>query len=970
MSTVASAAGLRPGDPAVRLDLGDEHVGLSQEVAGIPAERWSDAAARGDEAEAVELLAGAGGGPIGPLAPTPALESTPKLRALIGALGAVAGWSRLVRFPAGGERVRLLPPIDLYSARRLAVLIPLQGAAGPYEPGSAWVLDPWHEHVVATGAEGLTALLVRCEVSAELRAAIASGELAAPAGGDAELRAERFNHSAVLAPAELESVAGDLRESLPADDAGASRLVGLLGDLALRWRAIWSEHAAAKPGWASYRQALSGLDDSLAGIPAEMRIAEGSAATAAARRLFVRGAFNLELASRPAAQARGRGGAAAEDARLRRPVFIVAPPSSGAEELAAVLAEAPRVWHLDPSADPIADMPAVQPERRGWDSDRLSGNEAMAQVAERFRNLLVERVRDRNDRPPPEGAAGLRVIHGSVANALRIPFLARAIPDAIFVFVLREPRESLAGALERWRSGEAVSHAELPEWSGEPWSLPLTPEWRRLNGRPLAEVVAEQWAMLVRVAIADLESLPADRWAIVDYAALRERPQRELSRLAAFADLEWDPAEGGEEAVSFAAADSGDPEVATGEEIEPVLPLIENSAARAREWLAGAPEAPDGDGGGAGGRRGGGGHPLRSVNTASLPQVLQQLNATLLLSTYQSGRLVAVRRAPDGGVNSHFRTFDSPMGLATHRNRLAVGTRSQVFEYQNVPAVAAKIQPPGSHDGCYVPRRAHFTGDIRIHEIGYAGDELWIVNTRFSCLATLDGDHSFVPRWRPPFVTGYAAEDRCHLNGMAIVDGEVRYVSALGRSDTAGGWRENKAAGGILMHVPSGEIITEGLSMPHSPRWYRDRLWVLESGEGGIGYVDLDTGKVETVAQLPGFTRGLAFAGPLAFVGLSEVRESMTFGGLPITGRLEERECGVWIVNIETGQTIGFMRFEGAVQEVFAVELLRGMRFPEIVEHGSPIVNQAFVLPDEAMAEAVHTPDPKSGPDAGGQGYN
>ena len=161
-----------------------------------------------------------------------------------------------------------------------------------------------------------------------------------------------------------------------------------------------------------------------------------------------------------------------------------------------------------------------------------------------------------------------------------------------------------------------------------------------------------------------------------------------------------------------------------------------------------------------------------------------------------------------------------------------------------------------------------------------------------------------------------------------MVDDEVRYVTALGTSDEAGGWRENKARGGVVMDVPSNEIVAAGLSMPHSPTWYRDKLWVLESGEGAIGYVDLDTGKVETVAQLPGFTRGLAFAGPLAFVGLSEVRESATFGGLPLTGRLEERQCGVWVVNIETGQTIAFLRFEDLVQEIFAVKLLPGDRLP------------------------------------------
>lgn len=176
-------------------------------------------------------------------------------------------------------------------------------------------------------------------------------------------------------------------------------------------------------------------------------------------------------------------------------------------------------------------------------------------------------------------------------------------------------------------------------------------------------------------------------------------------------------------------------------------------------------------------------------------------------------------------------------------------------------------------------------------------------------------------------------------------------MTALGESDEAGGWREHKGSGGVIIDVESSETAVGGLSMPHSPRWHRDRLWVLESGQGTLAAVDLDTGTVETVAELPGFTRGLAFSGPLAFVGLSQVREATTFGGLPLTGRLEERQCGVWIVNIETGNIVGFLRFEDRVQEIFDVALLGGMRFPEIAEHGSDVVNLSYVLPDAALAE-------------------
>jgi len=228
-----------------------------------------------------------------------------------------------------------------------------------------------------------------------------------------------------------------------------------------------------------------------------------------------------------------------------------------------------------------------------------------------------------------------------------------------------------------------------------------------------------------------------------------------------------------------------------------------------------------------------------------------------------------------------------------------------------------------------------------------------VVNTRFSCLAALDSEHSFVPLWRPPFVSALAAEDRCHLNGLAVVDGRARYVTALGATDTPQGWREGKADGGVLIDVPSGEIVARGLSMPHSPRWHGGRLWVLESGKGEIGAVDLATGKVETVARLPGFTRGLAFAGPYAFVGLSQVRESNTFGGLPLDRGEAEKLCGVWMVDLRSGETAGFVRFEGIVQEIFDLQLLSGLRYPEIAEPDSELVAGAFALPQEALAEVA-----------------
>ncbi len=361
--------------------------------------------------------------------------------------------------------------------------------------------------------------------------------------------------------------------------------------------------------------------------------------------------------------------------------------------------------------------------------------------------------------------------------------------------------------------------------------------------------------------------------------------------------------------------------------------------------------------------------PLRSAHTESFPALLDHLGVSLLVTTYQAGKLVMLRA--DGGVlNTHFRGFRVPMGLAVQGDRLAVGTALEIWEYHNAPAVAAKLEPPGKHDACFLPRGSHTTGNIQIHEMAW-GDgpdpELWFVNTRFSCLATRDVRYSFVPRWRPSFVSALAPEDRCHLNGMAMLEGQPRFATALGVSDEPGGWRAHKRDGGIVLDVASGEIITRGLSMPHSPRCHGGQLWVLNSGAGGLGVVDPTDGHYHSVTELPGFTRGLDFHDRYAFVGLSQVRESAIFSGIAIAERpLAERSCGVWVVDLVTGQTVGYVKFEDGVQEIFAVSVLRGRRYPELLNDDRARIADSFLLPDEPLdavpAEYVRVAAPEGTP--------
>lgn len=340
--------------------------------------------------------------------------------------------------------------------------------------------------------------------------------------------------------------------------------------------------------------------------------------------------------------------------------------------------------------------------------------------------------------------------------------------------------------------------------------------------------------------------------------------------------------------------------------------------------------------------------PLRSVHTTSFAHLLHELGVSLVVSTYQAGKLVMVR-ADGGQLNTHFRAFTKPMGLAYRPGRMSVGGSSGISEFRDMPDVAAKLEPAGRHDACFLPRSTHFTGDIDIHEMAFAGDELWFVNTRFSCLCTIQRDYSFVPCWWPKFVTGLAPEDRCHLNGLGLYAGRPKFVTALGATDTAQGWRANKSSGGVVIDIQTGATLLNGLSMPHSPRWYAGKLWLLESGTGRLAHVRDYPARLEVVAELPGFTRGLDFCGSFAFVGLSQVRESAVFSGIPITERLTERTCGVWVVDIRSGQTVAFLRFEDAVQEVFAVQVLPAIRFPELLVEGDERIGSSYVLPDDAL---------------------
>lgn len=318
---------------------------------------------------------------------------------------------------------------------------------------------------------------------------------------------------------------------------------------------------------------------------------------------------------------------------------------------------------------------------------------------------------------------------------------------------------------------------------------------------------------------------------------------------------------------------------------------------------------------------------IRCSHSENLPALLAELRATLLISTYQTGHLVVVA-AHHGKLVLTFHQFERAMGVAVRKDCIAVCTGKEVWFARSVPDIAAKLEPRGQFDACFLARTAHFTGDIRAHECAWVGNEFWVVNTLFSCVSALHPHYSFAPRWRPPFISALAPEDRCHLNGMAIVNGQPRYATALGETDTDQGWRKVMAAGGCLLEIPTGRVVARGLSVPHSPREEGGRLFLLQSGLGRLDKVDPFTGRVDAVAEVPGVTRGLEIHGDYAFVGHSKARP--TLKDVPIVQRRDELKCGVAIVDLRNGQRAAHLEFLTGVEEIFDVRILPGITFPHI----------------------------------------
>lgn len=1016
-------------EPFIKLPFAFDAEKLKQEVEALPDDAWRRHPT-GHKGNTAVSLVSVGGDHTddsigGQQATTGWLQPDSYIAQTIASFGVPVGRTRLMRIDPGGEAT---PHFDvhLYWFDRVRIHVPIittedvQFECGDdsvhMAAGESWVFDTFRRHnVLNPGGSHRVHLVIDTVGTPALWEMIRAGagapsvdanSIPFESGRTPLILPESFNIAPVMPPAQMQAIWARLGEHVPTDGAGVA-IRAEVEQFIETWQTLWALHGST-PNAAGYIAEVERFVSTVKALPDSVIEYNHSSAVATICTLLAASAIaagpdkqatptppvvTVKETPVPDAASDEKG-----DSRFDRPIIIVSPPRAGSTLLFETLAKAPNLFTIGRESHMLIEsIPSLRPSDNEWHSNELSAEHATPPVTKALRDAFWNDLRDRNEQPPPMDGKGLRFLEKTPKNALRIEFLDRIFPDARYIYLSRPPRAEISSMIDAWRSGGFATYPDLPDWEGIPWSLLLIPGWQELIGKSVQEICAKQWEYTTNKILDDLDRVAPGRWTVANYHRLTGDPNAEIARLCRFAELSWDEPLDGPLPLSRHTLTPPAPDKwrRNTTELHEVLSTVKDTAERANA-VSGGPAAvrtaapvaaqpaatasASANGGSATGTGvqtnsavDAGQHPMGSVHTSTVPELLGKTGLSLLMSTYQSGKMVTLREM-DGVLNTHFTPFPRPMGIAWRpggaaanggTGSLSIGTRDEIWTYRDQPAVAQKIEPKGTYGSCYVMRGRHVTGDIAIHEQAYDRDgELWVVNTRFSCLNTIDSEHSFVPRWMPPWITGLGPEDRCHLNGMAMRDGKPKYVSMFSESDEAQGWRDTKSFGGLVMDIDSNEILTSGLCMPHSPRWYRDQLYVLESGKGTLSRVDLDSGVTETITKLPGFTRGLAFIGRYAIVGLSQVRESV-FAGIPLTQTNEPRHSGVWVVDLDTAEIVGFVRFDGLVQEVFDLQVIVGAggmvgddgkpqgRHVHLMELENELHNKSFVVPTEALTTAA-----------------
>lgn len=345
-------------------------------------------------------------------------------------------------------------------------------------------------------------------------------------------------------------------------------------------------------------------------------------------------------------------------------------------------------------------------------------------------------------------------------------------------------------------------------------------------------------------------------------------------------------------------------------------------------------------------------HPFSCTYTSNVPELLTKLNCSLAISTYQAGKLIFISPKNEEHLVQLPRTFDKPMGIAldNERGKLGLACRTSIELFQNSKELADFYpKSPKKYDGLFMPRVSYNTGGVDIHDLSFGqNNQIFGVNTLFSCIVKFNDQYNFSPYWQPPFVSKLSSEDRCHLNGMAMENGLPKYATTFNQGDSLQSWRGNITKTGTVIDVDTNDIIHDHLAMPHSPLLINGKLYILLSATGQLVEVDVTTGKSNEVINLNGFVRGMSYHNEYLFIGLSKLRKnSSTFAKLDIVDKAVY--AGIAIVHLPTGSFCGEIKYHTSVDEIYDIEVIPNLLKPNIVNNNMPESKQGISIPNQSF---------------------
>ncbi len=313
--------------------------------------------------------------------------------------------------------------------------------------------------------------------------------------------------------------------------------------------------------------------------------------------------------------------------------------------------------------------------------------------------------------------------------------------------------------------------------------------------------------------------------------------------------------------------------------------------------------------------------------------LLEAAGVTLLI-TREYEHLVIALHARHGRPSVSYLPVPHPSGIAVdlaERTVYLASTRNpnQVIALRPTTGAVARsdVAVADPRTGVLTPVRSwFFPGCLYIHDLARVGDALHAASTGMNAVVRLDPAGGQTPVWWPACMDRPASTPRfdknfIQLNSIAAGPDLVRSyfgASAARMSSRRPGHRHFPVDGrGVIFHGGTREVVCSGLTRPHSTRLRRGRVWVNNSGYGQVGV--MSDAAFLPVAGLCGWTRGLCFHGPLAFVGTSRVLPGYHAYAPGLDPR--RSRCGVHAVDTRTGAVLASLFWPHGTQ-IFAVEAL------------------------------------------------